>query len=114
MKQSIAQRFPGATFLSKAEFASTIVGGSFRYREFGSELLIKSPAESFFGNGQYSVGHRAIFSGTYSYKRGIVSIKCVDCHATFLGLGKKRVFFRHEGRLLMANADGNGSAIELI
>jgi hypothetical protein len=113
VSRAIADRFPGATILGEAEFASTVVGSRFRYRVSG-EIIVEHPAEGFFESGRYSVGHRPISQGKYSFKDGVVSIECTDCPDTFLGLGRKRVFFRHQGRLLMTNANGEGSVIELI
>jgi hypothetical protein len=101
------------TILSEAQFAESIVGKHFHYRSVGSDLVLVSPGEYYSEDGRYSVGHRAISQGTYSFERGVISIKCAACRE-FLGLGLERLFFRHAGRLLMANADGHGSAIELI
>jgi hypothetical protein len=113
MNPDIAARFPGATILDEADFASTVTGRRFRYR-VSNEIIIERPAESFSENERYSVGHRTIAQGTYSIKRGIVSIECSNCPETFFGLGRKRIFFRHQGRLLMANADAEGDVLELI
>ena len=113
MNGNFGDRFPGATLLGEAEFASAIVGRAFRYRYLASEIVVNRPKEFFREGGQYSMGHRPISHGTYSIERGIVSIDC-DCPYTFLGLGRKRVFFRHKGRLLTASAELQGEVIELI
>lgn len=113
VSSNIVARFPGAKVLDEAEFASTVVGRTFRYR-VSSEIIVESPGEHFSKTVQYSTGHRAIAQGTYSFDGGVVSIECNSCYDTFLGLGKRRVFFHHQGRLLMANADGKGSVVELI
>jgi len=113
MNRDIVGRFPGATVLDEVEFARTIIGRRFRYR-LSSEIVVVHPAEAFSEGERYSVGHRVFSHGTYSFERGIVSIECIDCRETFLGLGRQRVFFRHQGTLLMANADGEGNVIELI
>lgn len=115
MNRDLADRFPGATLLGEAEFASTIVGRLFRYRELDSEIVVERPKEVFVEGGQYrNHGLRTVSYGTYSIERGIVSIACADCRYTFLGLGWERIFFRHEGRLLMATANRTGSVVELI
>lgn len=114
MNQDILDRFPGAVVLDEREFASAIVGRAFHHREVGTELVIERPSEFFGEGGRYSVGHRAIAHGTYSIERGTVSIDCSDCPSTIFGLGRHRVFFRHQGRLFTTNADGEGSVIELI
>lgn len=111
--RQLADRFPGATILGEAEFASAIVGRQFRYR-LSNDLIMERPAEHFYENGRYSVGHRAISHGTYSIVGGIVSIDCPGCRYPFAGLSNRRIFFRHQGRLFMANADDNGGVVELI
>lgn len=113
MNRGIAARFPGATILDESDFASTVVGRAFRYR-VSSDIIVNYPGEHFYETGRYSVGHRAIAHGTYLFERGVVSVECEDCYDTFLGLGRKRLFFRHKGKLLMANADGEGTVVELI
>lgn len=113
MNRVIAARFPGAKILDEAEFASTVVGRMFRYR-VSSEIIVNCPGEHFYETGRYSVGHRVIGQGTYSLKGGVVTIECSNCYDTFLGLGRTRIFFRHQGKLLMANANGEGSVVELI
>jgi hypothetical protein len=108
----ITRQFPGAIILSEADFASTVGGRSFLYRDIGSGIVIHSPGEFFGQDGRYSFGHRAISRGTYSFKNGIVSIK--GTNGCFIGLGHKRIFFRHQGRLLTSSADGGSSVFELI
>lgn len=115
MPRVILDRFPGAILLEEAEFASSVVGRMFRYREVGSNLVVERPKEVFVEGGQYRVHWlRTISYGTYSIERGIVSIDCADCQRAFLGLGRQRIFFRRQGGLFTANADGDGRVIELI
>lgn len=108
--RKLAEQFPGAVLLDETEFAQVVEGRGFRHRYVGSELIIERPSE-FFVDGRYSTGHRAISGGSYSFKRGILLI---DCSATFLGLNRERVFFRHQGKLFTTNADGTGKIVELI
>ncbi|MBC9035128.1 hypothetical protein IAG41_22290 [Sphingomonas sp. JC676] len=110
----IVDRFPGATVLSQVEFADTIVRKNFHYREVGSDIVVVSPGEYYSEDGRYSTGHRVVSVGTYSFERGLLSIDCIDCRPSFLGLGRQRVLFRQDGKLLMANADGRGGTIEMI
>jgi hypothetical protein len=115
MNRNIADRFPGATLLGETEFAEAIVGHLFRYRDLDSGIVVERPKEVFVHGGQYRIHWlRAISRGTYAIERGIVSIDCAGCQRTFLGLAARRIFFRHEGRLLTANADEQGSVVELI
>jgi hypothetical protein len=115
MNRHTADRFPGAALLGEAEFDSAVVGRAFRYREVGSEIVVERPKEVFREGGQYQIHWlRAISYGTYSVEHGIVSIACADCPHSFLDLGRRRIFFRHQGRLLTAKADGKGSVVELI
>jgi len=114
MSRDFADRFPGATVLGEIEFVGAIVGHAFRYRLLDDGTVFERPGEFFAEGGRYSTGHRAILHGTYAFDRGVVSIDCPDCRHTFLGLGSERIFFRHQGRLLMANANGEGNVIELI
>lgn len=115
MSRDIAARFPGANVLSEAEFASVIVGRVFRYRDIGGELVVERPKEVFAEGGQYRIHWlRSISYGTWSIAGGIVEIDCTGCRYTFLNVGWKRIFFRHESRLLMATANGEGSVVELI
>lgn len=110
--RKLAGRFPGATLLDEAQFTETIQGHSFRYQEVGSDLVIDQPAEVFLEGGRYSMDRsRFVTSGTYSLARGVVLI---DCPQTFLGLSRARVFFRYQDKLFTANAEGDGSVIELI
>lgn len=115
MSPDLADRFPGATILDEADLARAIVGRRFRYRELGSEILVEQPKEIFAEQGQYRLhGLRTISYGTYAIGHGIVSIACADCRYPFLNLGWERLFFRHEGKLLMTSAQGGGSVVELI
>lgn len=115
MNRDIVDRFPGATLLGEVEFASAVVGQAFRYREVGSEPVLVMPKEVFVEGGQYRIhGIRTISYGTWAIARGIVSIDCTDCQYAFIGLGRERVFFRHQDRLLMATANGEGIVVELI
>ena len=109
--RTLEGRYPGATLLDEAEFAEVIQGRPFRYRSEDSELVVVSPKEWFFEGGRYSTGHRVTSAGNYLFERGIVVI---TCDQTFLHLGQRRLFFRHEGRLFTANADGTGSVVQLI
>jgi hypothetical protein len=116
VNRSLAERFPGATILDEAELADAVVGRMFSYRQIGSDFVLHRVKEVFARDGQYRVhGDRAPISyGTWSIARGIVSIDCADCPSAFLGLSRERVFFRHAGRLLTADAHGDGSVVELI
>jgi hypothetical protein len=115
IQRKLAQRFPGAVLLSEAEFADAIVDRVFRYREVGTDIIVDRPNEVFAAGGKYRIHWlRTISYGSYSIKRGIVSIDCSDCPYHFLNLGWHRIFFRHEGRLHMMTANGRGSVIELI
>jgi hypothetical protein len=116
MNRVIADRFPDATILDEAELADAVVGRMFSYRQIGSDFVLHRVKEVFARDGQYRVhGDRAPISyGTWSIARGIVSIDCADCPSAFLGLSRERVFFRHAGRLLTADAHGDGSVVELI
>lgn len=110
----LADCFPDAAMLGTNELMTAIVGRRFNYRLIGTDgtdLVVVRPKEVFRANGQYEVHGRAISYCTYSIETSIVSI---DCHQTFLGLGRERVFFRNEGRLFTANANGEGSVVELI
>jgi hypothetical protein len=113
--EEIGARFPGATILDEAEFGSAIVGRRFRYRHVGTEIVVERPGEVFAENGRYEIHWlRGASYGTYSIKQGVVSIDCSACSYDFLSLGRKRVFFWHEGRLLTISADGRGSVVELL
>jgi hypothetical protein len=115
VSRDIPDRFPGAALLGEAEFASGVVGRLFRYRELDSNIVVERPKEVFAAGGQYRIHWlRTISYGTYSIERGIVSIDCADCPYSFLNLGRERILFRHEGRLLTARANGEGSVVELI
>lgn len=115
MKQALTDRFPGATFLGEAEFAAAIPGRGFRHREVESEAIIERPTEAFLTNGGYQVHWtRAISYGTYTVERGIVLIDCPGCMRDYAGLGKERLYFRHQDRLFVANAAGKGSVFELL
>lgn len=115
MNRDIAKRFPGAALLDEAEFTSTVVGRRFRYREVGSELVVNRPKEVFVGNGRYQIHwSRSISYGAYKVKHGVISIYCPDCPYAFLDLGIERIFFRHEGKLFTAKADGRGRVVHLI
>lgn len=115
MNRDIADRFPGATILGDAEFASAIVGRVFRYRELDSGIVVERPKEVFVEGGQYRIHWlRTISYGTYSVERGVVSISCDACPYTFLDLGGERIFFRHQDRLLTARANLEGSIFELV
>jgi hypothetical protein len=115
VNRSLAERFPGAILLGEAEFASAVVGRLFRYRHLGSGIIVERPKEVFIEGGRYRIHWlRSISYGTYSVERGTVSIDCAGCRNTFLNLGRERIFFRHEGRLLTADANGDGSVVELI
>jgi hypothetical protein len=113
VEKAVADRFPGALILNEAEFASAIVGRRFRYA-LSSGIIIHSPAEHFYKDGRYSVGHRVISHGTYSIAGGVVSIHCPACRYPFAGLNSRRIFFRQQGKLFMVNADGNEGVVELI
>lgn len=110
--QIIAARFPGAKPLAEADFASTVVGRSFRYRDIGSGIVIHSPGEFFGKDGRYSFGHRSISHGAYLFKQGVVLIE--GTHGSFLGLGHERLFFRHRGRLLTTGGVGGSSVLEMV
>jgi hypothetical protein len=115
MNRNLADRFPGAVLLGQEGFASAIVGKTFRYREVDSNATVDRPKEVFVEGGQYRIHWlRSISYGTYSLKHGAVVIDCPDCPYTFLDLGSERIFFRHEGRLLTANARLDGIVFELI
>ena len=110
--QSLLKRFPGASVLGDVEFAASVQGRLFSYREDGGDLIIDRPKEVFREGGRYELhGLRAISRGTYSLQGGVVTIECPE---EFLGLEKQRVFFRQEGRLVMSNASGEGPVFELI
>jgi hypothetical protein len=115
MTRDITDRFPGATLLGEAEFAGAVAGRRFRNREVGSDIVVERPIEVFAEGGQYrNHGLRTVSYGSYSIERGIVSIACGDCRYPFLGLSWERIFFRHQGKLLMAAVNGTGSVVELI
>ena len=52
LSRDLADRFPGATVLGQPEFAADIVGGLFRYRAVGSELIVERPKEAWDGSTQ--------------------------------------------------------------
>lgn len=111
MRRTVAERFPGAAILDEAAFAAAVVGRIFRYRDPASGIVVNYPGELFVADGHYQTGHRAIAHGSWSIARGIVSI---DCPQSFLGLGMKRLFFRHQGRLLTTETHARGTVWELI
>jgi hypothetical protein len=111
----ITERFPGATFLEEAEFASAVVDHAFRYRVIESDAVIERPKEIFLTGGQYQIHWlRSTSYGTYTVGRESVSINCPSCYAPFLGLGNERVFFQHQDRLFLVSADDEGNIFELL
>ena len=109
---NIGELFPGATVLSDEDFTTTVVGRSFRYRDVSSGIVIVRPGEFFGEHHRYSFGHRAIRQGTYSIDGGVVSIDTPN--DSFLGLGKRRIFFRHQGKIFTTGDNVGSSVLELI
>lgn len=108
----IGKFFPAAKVLNEKDFSTTISGRSFRYRDVSSGIVLVRPGEFFGDHQRYSFGHRAIRQGTYSIDGGVVLINTPD--DTFLSLGRRRIFFRHQGKIFTAGENVAGSVFELI
>lgn len=112
MNAGFVERFPGAAILDERAFSEAIVGRKFQYRGLRSEIIVERPIEVFQADGRYELhGLRAIAHERYRFRNGVVSI---DGSTSFFGLSRERIFFRRDGMLLTANADGTGPTIELI
>jgi hypothetical protein len=115
INRKLAKRFPGAVLLGEAEFSSAVVDRAFRYRQVGTDIIVERPKEVFAAGGKYRIHWlRTISYGSYSINGSIVLIDCPDCPYNFLGLDRKRIFFRQQGRLFTAGANLEGSTFELI
>jgi hypothetical protein len=108
-----AERFPKAVLVDDKTFVELIQDKAFMYRPIPGEIAITLPSEGFQRDGRYAFGHRPTYGGTYSIQDGIVSLYYAG-ENSFLGLGKKRIFFLNGSTLFTARADRNDYVVEMI